>query len=155
MISRSKFKVRIKVGEEERWADADMVFAHLIKNYTKAELNGKKPEPYTDKVNSFFKQVDKEWKKALKEAYPNVNIEDEIKVAKMWLLSNPNKAKSNFKTYLNNWMAKAMRTGKTLAVDGRAQYEKYVTPEIPEEELCSPEEINKLMQGIKNNLRSK
>ena len=74
--------------------------------------------------------------------------------AKMWLLSNPNKAKSNFKTYLNNWMAKAMRGGKVEVADGRAKHEIYKTPEIPEEELCSPEEISELMENIKDNLRS-
>ena len=156
MISR--FKIKVKVGSEERWADASKVFAHLLKEYTKAELNGKKPEPYKDKVNNFFNKIDEDWKKALKEAYPNVDIESELKASKMWLLSNPNKAKSNFKTYVNNWMAKAMRNGgktEKPVADGRSQQPKYVTPDIPEEELCTPEEINELMQGIKNKLRSK
>ena len=154
MISLSKFKVRIKIGEEERWAAGDKLFAHLIKNYAKAELNGKKPEPYKDKVNNFFKLIDVEWIDALKKAYPNVDIDQELESAKMWLLSNTNQAKSNFKKFINNWMAKSMRTGKVEkpAVDGRSQYKKYVTPEIPEEELCSPEEINELVQGIKNKL---
>ena len=155
MISR--FKIKIKTGGEERWADADKVFAHLIKNYMKAELNGKKPEPYKDKVMGFFKQIDKEWEQALKEAYPNVDVAQELESSKMWLLSNTGQAKSNFKKFINNWMAKSMRTGKVEkpAVDGRSQYEKYVPPEIPEEELCSPEEINEMMQDIKNKLRNK
>ena len=110
MISR--FKIKIKLGKEERWADADKVFAHLIKEYTKAELNGKKPEPYEDKVKNFFKLIDVGWKDALKEAYPNVDIDQELENAKMWLLSNTNQAKSNFKKFINNWMAKAMRDSK-------------------------------------------
>ena len=157
MISR--FKIKITDGDgRERWADADRVFAHLMQNYMKAELNGKKPEPYTDKVNNFFNQIDDEWLRALRDAYPNVDIDNEIKAAKMWLLSNPNKAKSNFKTYLNNWMAKAMRNGgktEKPVVDGRSQYPKYVVEDIPEEDLASPEEINELMQGIKDKLRSR
>ena len=76
-ISLSKFKIRIKVGEEERWADADKAFAHLMKNYMKAELKGKKPEPYKDKVNNFFNQVDEDWIEALKKAYPNVDVSQE------------------------------------------------------------------------------
>ena len=150
----SHFKIRIKVGEEERWVDADKVFTHLIQNYAKAELKGKKPEPYKDKVNSFFKQIDEDWVVALKEAYPNVDIEQELESSKMWLLSNTHQAKSNFKKFINNWMAKSMRSGKveTPAVDGRSQYKKYVTPDIPDEDLASPEEINELMQGIKNKL---
>ena len=156
MISRFKIKISVD-GKEDRWADADKVFAHLIKNYMKAELNGKKPEPYKDKVNNFFKNIDKEWKQALEEAYPNVDVEQELNNAKMWLLSNTKQAKSDFKKFVNNWMAKAMRNGgaEKPVVDGRSQYEKYVTPEIPDEELCSPEEINDLMQGIKDKLRSK
>ena len=147
MISRSKFKVRIKVGEEERWADADKEFAHLIKNYTKAELNGKKPEPYTDKVNSFFKQVDKEWKKALKEAYPNVEVDQELNNAKMWLLSNTKNAKADFKKFVNNWMAKAMRNVKPQTPqDNQANYKKYVPPVIDEEDVASPEEIREILR---------
>ena len=77
MISR--FKIKIKVGgEEERWADASKVFAHLLQEYTKSELNGKKPEPYKDKVNSFFSKIDEDWVKALAEAYPSVDIDQEL-----------------------------------------------------------------------------
>ena len=111
----SRFKIKIKVGEEERWADADKVFAHLIQNYMKAELNGKKPEPYKDKVNNFFNQSGEEWGEwidALKKAYPNIDIDKELGKAKMWLLSNPKQAKSNFSKYVNNWMSKAMERVK-------------------------------------------
>ena len=112
MISR--FKIKIEEGGRERWADADKVFAHLMKNYMKAELKGKKPEPYKYKVNSFFDKVDgeKEWKKALGEAYPNVDIDKELSKAKIWLLSNTKQAKSNFSKFVNNWMAKAMERTK-------------------------------------------
>ena len=149
MISR--FKIRIKVGEEERWADADKVFAHLVKNYMKAELNGKKPEPYKDRVMGFFKKIDAEWVDALKKAYPNVDVAQELNNAKMWLLSNTSQAKSNFKKFINNWMAKAMRNGKTEkpAEDGRSKYPKYVPPDIPEEDLATPEEIQEIL-GRKN-----
>ena len=112
----SRFKIRIKkVGEEERWADAHSVFAHLMQNYMRAELKGKKPEPYIDKVNNFFSQSGEKWDEwidALKEAYPNIDIEKELSKAKMWLLSNPKQAKSNFSKYVNNWMSKAMERVK-------------------------------------------
>tara|TARA_Y100000296_G_C5137978_1_gene239329 strand:- start:76 stop:552 length:477 start_codon:yes stop_codon:yes gene_type:complete len=154
MISR--FKIKIKGGDgRERWADADKVFAHLIQNYMKAELGGKKPEPYTDKVNNFFKLIDAEWVDALKKAYPNVDVDQELETAKMWLLSNTSQAKSNFKKFINNWMAKAMRNGgktEKPVVDGRSQYPKYVVEDIPEEDLASQEEINEMMQGIKDKL---
>tara|TARA_Y100000296_G_scaffold56248_1_gene64534 strand:+ start:2063 stop:2521 length:459 start_codon:yes stop_codon:yes gene_type:complete len=149
----SRFKIKISIGAEERWADADKVFAHLMKNYMKAELNGKKPEPYTDKVNNFFDVINEEWKTALKESYPNVDIDQQLKNAKMWLLSNTHQAKSNFKKFINNWMAKAMRTGKVEPADGRTKQEFYKPADTPEEDLASQEEINEMMQKIKNKLR--
>ena len=131
VIMTSHFKIQIKVGNEERWVDSNKLFAHLLQEYSKAELNGRKPKPYKDKVMDFFNKIDEEWMDALKKAYPNVDINQEMESAKMWLLSNPNKAKSNFKTYLNNWMAKAMRNGKPeTSTDNQSQYKKYVPPVI-------------------------
>ena len=145
MISR--FKIKVKVGSEERWADASKVFAHLLKEYTKAELNGKKPEPYKDKVTRFCNQIDGDWVEALKEAYPNVEVEQELNNAKMWLLSNTSQAKSNFKKFINNWMAKAMRTKKTEpSSNNQAQYKKYVPPVINEDDVASPEEIKEILR---------
>ena len=149
MISHSKFKIRIKDGEgRDRWADADKVFAHLIKNYSKTELKGKKPEPYVDKVKSFFNQIDKDWVEALGEAYPNVDVPQELESAQMWLLSNTNQAKSNFKKFVNNWMAKSMRNGKPeKPADNQSRYKKYVPPVINEEDLATPEEIREILKG--------
>jgi hypothetical protein len=145
MISR--FKIKIQEGGRERWADADKVFAHLLKQYTKAELNGKKPEPYKDKVDSFFSSVDEAWIEALGEAYPNVNISEELTNAKMWLLSNTKNAKADFKKFVNNWMAKAMRnTKKESSQDNQSQYKKYVPPVIDEEDIASPEEIREILR---------
>ena len=144
----SRFKIQIKVdGEEVRWADAGRVFAHLLQEYTKTELKGKKPSPYKDKVNDFFSKIDEDWMDALKKAYPNVDVDQEMESAKMWLLSNPNKAKANFKTYLNNWMAKAMRNGKPKTEDNRGAYPKYVPPVINEEDIATPEEIQEILRG--------
>ncbi len=137
-------------GKEERWVDADKAFAHLMANYTKAELKGKKPEPYADKVNNFFKLIDEGWKTALKEAYPNVDVDQQLESAKMWLLSNTSQAKSNFKKFVNNWMAKAMRTGKVEPADGRTKQVYYKPPDIPEEDLATPEEIREML-NIRSN----
>ena len=135
---------------KERWADADKVFAHLMKNYMKAELNGKKPEPYKDRVNNFFNQIDEDWVEALKEAYPNVDVVQELNNAKMWLLSNTNQAKSNFKKFVNNWMAKAMRNKKPeTSTNNQSNYEKYVPPVINEEDIATPEEIKEILRGTK------
>ena len=145
MISR--FKIRIEEGGRERWADADKVFAHLIQNYMKAELKGKKPEPYKNKVECFFNQIDEDWVEALEEAYPNVDVPQELLNARMWLLSNTSQAKSNFKKFVNNWMAKAMRNKKPeTSTDNQSKYEKYVPPVINEEDVASPEEIREILR---------
>ena len=102
----SRFKIKIKDGRGERWADADKVFAHLYERYTKTIPNGDKPKPYKEKVENFFATIDTEWLSSLRKAYPNVDIDTELGKAKMWLLSNP--PKRNLKKFTNNWMAKAM-----------------------------------------------
>ena len=106
----SRFKIQVKVGEDVRWADADKVFAHLMERYMKTIPNGDKPVPYKEKVENFFENIDADWESALKEAYPNVNIEEEMNKAKMWLLSNP--PKRNLKKFINNWMSKAVDNKK-------------------------------------------
>ena len=147
MISR--FKIRIKDSSGERWADANKVFAHLIKNYMKSELTGSKPLPYKNKVDSFFRDINEDWVEALCESYPNVDVQQELGFAKAWLLSNTKNAKSDFKKFVNNWMAKSMRNGgKVEAIDGRAEHKRHIAKATPEEDLASPEEIKKML-GIK------
>ena len=140
-------KVFVKDAKGERWADADKVFAHLLNRYSKAELNGKKPVPYKEKVDNFYSSIDAEWLKALKEAYPNVDVEQELNNAKMWLLSNTNQAKKDLKKFTNNWMAKSMRAGKQeTSTSNQAKYEEYKPPVINDEDIASPEEIKEILR---------
>ena len=143
----SRFKIYVKDGRGERWADADTVFAHLLGHYSKAELKGKKPVPYKEKVDNFYSSIDAEWLKALKEAYPNVDVEQELNNAKMWLLSNTNQAKKDLKKFTNNWMAKSMRTCKQeVSTNNQAKYEEYKPPVINDEDIASPEEIKEILR---------
>ena len=65
----------------------------------------------------------------------------------MWLLSNTSQAKSNFKKFINNWMAKAMRTKKTEpSSNNQAQYKKYIPPVKNEDDVASPEEIKEILR---------
>tara|TARA_R100000808_G_C2128603_1_gene138270 strand:- start:359 stop:730 length:372 start_codon:yes stop_codon:yes gene_type:complete len=108
-----RFKILIQTaGGEERWADASKVFAHLLKEYTKNEVKGIKPKPYQERVDNFFSSIDEDWLLVLKDAYPNVDINQELKNAKAWLLSNTKNAKSDFKKFVNNWLAKSMNNKK-------------------------------------------
>ena len=144
MNSRSKVKIQVQVGGQVRWADADKVFAHLMERYTKAIPNGDKPEPYKEKVENFFANIDTEWLSSLTSAYPNIDIDTELKKAKMWLLSNS--PKRNLKKFTNNWLAKAMTSRQNKQTEA-VLYEKYVKPVINEEDIASPEEIKEILRG--------
>lgn len=83
------------------------------KDSTNAE--SKKPIPPPTKILPYPERVEKYWnsgdieqnKSIWQEAYPGIDIEGEIKKAKAWLLSNPKKAKSDFRRFINNWLIKA------------------------------------------------
>ena len=138
-----RFKILIQDGEGERWADANKVFAHLMENYTKSIPKGDKPKPYKEKVENFFSTIDIDWVSALRKAYPNVDIDTELKKSKMWLLSNT--PKRNLKKFVNNWMSKAMTTKQNKQTES-ARYETYVPPVIKEDDLASPEEIKEILR---------
>lgn len=64
-----------------------------------------KIKPYMERVNDYFDSKDLEvcqpyWAAA----YPNVDIPGELKKAKAWLISNPKKAKADFRKFCNNWL---------------------------------------------------
>jgi len=42
-----------------------------------------------------------------REVSPGININDEIKKAELWLLSNPEKRRSRYESFLSKWMVKA------------------------------------------------
>lgn len=72
-------------------------------------------KPYKEKVEDFYKTLllDTEYLKQLKEAYPNVDIKQQIGASKMWLLSNTQKAKKNFKRFVNTWMSNQMEYNRS------------------------------------------
>ena len=144
MISHSKVKIQVQVGGQIKWVDADKAFARLMERYTKAIPNGDKPQPYKEKVENFFANIDTEWLSSLTSAYPNVDIDAELNKAKMWLLSNS--PKRNLKKFTNNWLAKAMTSRQNKQTEA-VLYEKYVPPVINDDELASPEEIKDILRG--------
>ena len=80
------------------------------------------PLAYPEKVKSFFDQVFRTHNilQIWREAYPNVDIESELNLAKAWLLSNTGNAKKDFKKFCNNWLARAMKNpNKTAVVKSR------------------------------------
>ena len=80
------------------------------------------PLAYPEKVKSFFDQVFRTHSilQIWREAYPNVEIESALNLAKAWLLSNTGNAKKDFKKFCNNWLARAMKNpNKTAVVKSR------------------------------------
>ena len=140
MISR--FKIKIQDGREERWADADKVFAHLYERYIKTIPGGDKPKPYKEKIENFFATIDVDWLQALAKAYPNVDIDTELGKAKMWLLSNS--PKRNLKKFVNIWLAKAMGNKQNKQTEA-VLYEKYIPPVVNDDDIASPEEIKEIL----------
>ena len=85
-------------------------------------------KPYKQRVEDFFKDLknDDEFMSMVKEAYPNIDTNAETLKAKTWLLVNTQKAKKNFKRFLNNWLSQAMdNAGRYVkGVDGLNAGEK-------------------------------
>ena len=133
---------------EIKWVEANKVFAHLMERYIKTIPNGEMPDPYEGKVEYFFKNVDEKWVVALRDAYPNVDVEDKFKEAKMWLLSNTSHPKKNFKKFVNNWIksSKGKAVYKQVDSDARSQYKKYKAPVIDDDDIASPEEIKEALR---------
>ena len=144
MMKNSRFKIKVNVGGEIRWADADKVFAHLMERYMKTIPNGEKPQRYKEKVENFFATIDVEWLQALRKAYPNVDIDTELDKIKMWLLSI--QPKRNLKKFTNNWLAKAMGQKQNKQTEAAPVYEKYKAPVINDDDIASPEEIKEMLR---------
>ena len=146
-----RFKIKIKDGEGERWVDASKVFAHLMGVYNRNLLKGKgnmEKRLKKFRLDVLQSECTEEYDYNLLEEFieywtePNKSgTKMKFELEKTWSLSR------RVKKWKSNGFGKAEKP-----TDGRSQYKKYVTPEIPDEDLCSPEEINELMQGIKDNL---
>ena len=113
-------KIAIKEGEKKpHWISLED-FKKLLFD---EEITTKgMPLAYPDKVKSFFDQVVRTQSiiSIWQEAYPNVDIESELNLAKAWLLSNTGNAKKDFKKFCNNWLARAMKNpNKTAVVKSR------------------------------------
>jgi len=113
-------KIAIKKGDNKpNWIS----FEEFKKLLFDEEITTKgMPLAYPEKVKSFFDQISRTHSilQIWREAYPNVEIESELNLAKAWLLSNTGNAKKDFKKFCNNWLARAMKNpNKTAVVKSR------------------------------------
>ena len=54
--------------------------------------------------NSYFSILQTEYNE-YNEAYPDINIDQELKKMKLWLDANPTKHKKNYKRFITNWLS--------------------------------------------------
>ena len=120
-------EVKVRVDGEEKWADFRKLFDYMIKEYSKVKYDGKKIDPYEDRVNKFYNNIPINLTDMWKKAYPNVDIKGECEKARVWLLSNTNKAKKDFKGFTNRWLGKACQSGGSIPVVMEHTIEKAIT----------------------------
>ena len=111
------FEIKVRINGKEEWKDAKKVFKYLLEDYSKVSYGGKIADPYITRINKFYSDIPQALLDSWKEAYPNVNIDQEIQKCKAWLISNTSKAKKDFKRFTNNWLAKAMENGGQVPVE--------------------------------------
>ena len=142
---------------KEKWADFRKLFDFMIEEYSKVKYDGKKVDPYPDRVNKFYDNIPKELITMWSKAYPNVDVIGECEKSRVWLLSNTNKAKKNFKKFVNNWMANQMEYSKNRPndvlpdeEDKRVEKERVAFRDKmvkAEQEACSDDERKEALGG--------
>ena len=119
-------EIRIRKDGQEKWVDAHKFFDYMVKEYSKVKYDGKKVDPYPDKVNTFYDNIPKDLIVMWKKAYPNVDIKVELEKSRAWLLSNTGKAKKDLKRFTNNWLSRAMQNGGSIPVQMEHKIEKQI-----------------------------
>ena len=160
MVLKNPMFIEIEVwvdGEKKR-VDFRKLFDYMIKEYSKVKYDGKKIDPYEDRVNKFYDNIPKNLSDMWKKAYPNVDIKGECEKARVWLLSNTNKAKKDFKGFTNRWLGKACQNGGSIPVIMEHKVEKQIKRhkeymQQAEEESATPEEIKQILLDARNKMR--
>ena len=153
-------EVKIRKDGKEKWVDARNFFDYMIKEYSRVKYDGKKIDPYEDKVNKFYDNIPKALMQSWKKAYPNVQINEQCERCRVWLLSNTSKAKKDFKRFTNNWLARAMDNGGSIPVVMEHKVEKQIKKHKEymhqaKQDSASREEIQEILADVKKKLSNK
>jgi hypothetical protein len=155
-------EIKIRKDGEEKWVNADKFFEYMIKEYSKVKYEGKKVDPYPDRVNKFYDNIPKELIDMWKKAYPNVDVKAELEKSRVWLLSNTNKAKKDFKGFSNRWLGKACQSGGSIPIQMEHTIEKQIVKrkeyvEQATQDSATDEErrqiLNETLQKLSNKKR--
>ena len=152
--------VKIRKDGKEKWVAARKFFDYMIKEYSRVKYDGKKIDPYEDKVNKFYDNIPKALMQSWKKAYPNVQINEQCERCRVWLLSNTSKAKKDFKRFTNNWLARAMDNGGSIPVVMEHKVEKQIKKHKEymhqaKQDSASREEIQEILADVKKKLSNK
>ena len=153
-------EIKVRIDGQEKWVDSRKWFEHMIKEYSKVSYKGKRVDPYPDRVNKFYNELPKDLMDMWAKAYPNVDIKSECERARVWLLSNTNKAKKDFKGFTNRWLGKACQNGGSIPVIMEHKVEKQIKRhkeymQQAEERSATPEEISEILSEFTNKMESK
>ena len=152
-------EVKVRVNGEEKWADFRKLFDYMIKEYSKVKYDGKKIDPYEDRVNKFYDNIPVNLTEMWKKAYPNVDIKGECEKARVWLLSNTGKAKKDFKNFTNRWLGKACQSGGSIPVQMEHTIEKAIIKrkeyvEQATQDSATREEIKEILAETMNKMKA-
>ena len=153
-------EVKVRVNGEDKWADFRKLFDYMIKEYSKVKYDGKKIDPYPDRVNKFYDNIPKELTDMWSKAYPNVDIPVEKEKARAWLLSNTGKPRKDLKRFTNNWLSSAMQNGGVLPVQVDAKVDRAIIKhkeyiKASTQDSASREEIQEILAAVKKKLSNK
>ena len=152
-------EVKVRVNGEEKWADFRRLFDYMIKEYSKVKYDGKKIDPYPDRVNKFYDNIPDTLIDMWKKAYPNVDVKGECEKCRVWLLSNTGKAKKDFKNFTNRWLGKACQSGGSIPVQMEHTIEKAIIKrkeyvEQATQDSATREEIKEILAETMNKMKA-
>lgn len=149
-------EIKVRQDGKEKWVNAKVWFEYMCKEYSQVKYDGKKIEPYADRVNKFYDNIPQELIDMWKKAYPNVDAKAECEKARAWLLTNTSKAKKDFKGFTNRWMGKACQNGGQVPVDTEKKLDKHIARQNKyrkeaslraNENAASPEDIKNILKA--------
>ena len=154
------FEILVRIDGQEKWVDGKKVFKYLLEDYSKISYGGKTVDPYNTRIKKFYSNIPQELLETWKSAYPNVDINAQVKKCEAWLLCNTNKAKKDFKRFTNNWLSRAMENGGNIPVQVDKKIDQQIKKQqeyIKQAEIDSaPQDwVKKLLKETKENMGKK
>jgi len=118
-------------------------------------------KPYDVRVNEYFDGINQELIQSWADAYTALNIKEELKKAKAWLLSNPTNQKKKFSRFVNNWLSNAKPEpstvgGKSVYRHAQEQNKAFEAYMLEAKDNCAEQEdVSSIMNETLNNLKKK